>query len=123
VIVNQDAPLVAVHGQPVVAVTAIVPAPPLFVRLTDGGDTVNAHAFWVTVTAIPATVSVPVRFEPVRGGTEYVTVPLPGPDSPVVTVIEASLLTAVHAHSASVATTTEAVPPSQAIVWLVVEIE
>ena len=43
-------------------------------------------------------VSVPVRAVPVFAATEYVTVPFPVPVLPLVTVIHATLLTAVHAQ-------------------------
>jgi len=45
VIVNHVAPLVAVHGQPAVAVRVTEPAPPPAARLTVVGDTANEQAF------------------------------------------------------------------------------
>jgi hypothetical protein len=55
--------LVAVHAQPVPAVTVTLPVPPADVRFCDVGDTLNVHGApaWVTVTVVPATVNVPVR--------------------------------------------------------------
>ena len=44
VIVNHVAPLVAVHGQPAVAVRVTEPGPPPPERLTVVGDTANEHA-------------------------------------------------------------------------------
>ena len=43
VMVNHVAPLVAVHGQPVVAVSVTEPAPPPPVRLTVFADTAKEH--------------------------------------------------------------------------------
>jgi len=61
-IVIHVALLVAVHPQPVPAVTATLAAPPAAVALGFVGDTPNAHAAaCVTVTVWPATVIVPVR--------------------------------------------------------------
>ena len=65
---------------------------------TEVGVTVAGHpvADCVSVTVFPATVIVPVRVAPVVfAATEYVTEPMPEPVAPV-TVIQLSLLTAVH---------------------------
>lgn len=54
--------LVAVQPQPLPALTAVVPVPPLDVSVCDVGATVKLHAaLSVMVTVRPATVSVPVR--------------------------------------------------------------
>jgi hypothetical protein len=51
----------------------------------------------VIVTVCPATVSVPVReLPPEFAATLYVTVPMPDPLVPLVIVIQAALLVAVH---------------------------
>ena len=68
VTVNHVAPLVAVHGQPVVAVRVTEPVPPPPVRLTVVGDAANEHGVWVTVSVRPAIVNVPVRADAVTSG-------------------------------------------------------
>ena len=59
--------LVAVHAQPVAAVTATVPVPAAAVTFDDAGEIVGVQgaAAWVTVNVLPPTVSVPVRDVPV----------------------------------------------------------
>src|SRR5262249_57369720 len=52
----------------------------------------------VTVSVTPAMVSVPDRAEPLFAATENVTVPLSTPEAADVTVMNASLLFAVHAQ-------------------------
>jgi hypothetical protein len=66
VIVSHEALLVAVHPQPVEAVTAIdVPAPPDAAMFCDVGLIVYEHASdWVTVNGWPAIVSEPTRCAP-----------------------------------------------------------
>ena len=63
VIVTQLALLVAVHAQPVAAVTATVPVPAAAVGLADAGEMVGVHGApaWVIVKVLPPTVSVAVR--------------------------------------------------------------
>ena len=63
VIVAQLALLVAVHAQPVAAVTATVPVPAAAVTFADAGEIVGVQgaAACVTVNVLPPTVSVPVR--------------------------------------------------------------
>jgi hypothetical protein len=99
--VIQDTFDLAVQAQPVVVVTATllleVPAP----TFTVVGETekVHAAAAWVTVTVRPATVNVPVRCdEPVLAATVNVTVPLPVPLLPAVTVIHEAFDAALHVH-------------------------
>jgi hypothetical protein len=55
--------LVALHAQPVAAVTVTVPLPPADVGLADVGEIVGAHdePACVTVKVLPPIVSVPVR--------------------------------------------------------------
>jgi len=72
---------------------------------------------------LPPIVTVPVRVAgPGFDAALRVTVPGPTPVAPVVTVIHASLLTAVHAHAAAPLTVTVALPPVLLSVWLVGEI-
>ena len=63
VIVAQLALLVAVHAQPVAAVTATVPVLAVDTTLADAGEMVGVQgaAACVTVNVLPPTVSVPVR--------------------------------------------------------------
>jgi len=71
---------------------------------------------WVTVTVRPATVSVPVReVSAALAATEIVTVPLPEPLAPAVTVIQDALETAVQAHPVVVVTVRLALPPPAAV--------
>ena len=59
----------------------------------------------VTVCVRPPTLMVPTRGLPVGlAATEYVTVPIPDPVAPPVTVIHATLLTAVHEQLVPVTT-------------------
>jgi hypothetical protein len=54
---------------------------------------------WVTVTVLPATVSVPLRpTDEVLAATEKVTLPFPVPLAPAVIVIQLTLLVAVQAQ-------------------------
>jgi hypothetical protein len=103
-IVIHAALLAAVHAQPAGEVTLTVP----FVRVSGAetlvGEIVVVHETpcWVTVTVCPAIVSVPVRDAlPVFAAIDNVTVPLPAPVVPPVTVIHGSALTAVHRHPAT----------------------
>jgi hypothetical protein len=59
----QDALVLAVHAQPVVAVTVTVALPPDAVAFAEGPEIVGTHGVpaWVTVKVRPPTVSVPVR--------------------------------------------------------------
>ena len=67
----------------------------------------------VTVNVRPATVRVPVRCELlVLGATVKLAEPLPEPFAPAVTVIHATLLTAVHAHPVVVVTVVEPLAPA-----------
>ena len=59
----QDALLLAVQAQPVVAVTVTVPLPPAAVAFAEGEEIVGIHGVpaWVTAKVAPAIVSVPLR--------------------------------------------------------------
>ena len=63
VIVTQLALLVAVHAQPVAAVTVTVPVPAAAVGLADAGELVGVHGApaCVMVNVLPPIVSVAVR--------------------------------------------------------------
>jgi hypothetical protein len=66
----------------------------------------------VTVNVCPATLSVPVRsVVPVLGATSNVTVPLPEPLPPLMIVIQAAWLTAVHTHELPAVTAVDEVSP------------
>jgi hypothetical protein len=62
-IVIHAALLVAVHAQPIAAVTATVPVVPLDTALADVGEIVGAQVVpaCVTVKVLPPMVTVPVR--------------------------------------------------------------
>ena len=65
-------------------------------------------------------VTVPLRVEvAVFAATLYATEPSPDPLAPLVTVIHATLLVAVHAQPVSDVTATEPVPPPAGTDWLV----
>jgi hypothetical protein len=70
----------------------------------------------VIVTVLPATVSVPVRAAPVVfAATEYVVDASPVIEAPLVTVIQLTLLTEVHAQLEPVMTETVPPPPVEGI--------
>jgi len=68
-------------------------------------------------------VSVPVRPPPVFAPMLNVTVPLPAPDAPPVTVIQLTFETAVQAHPAPAVTATDPVDADAATLCDVVERE
>ena len=84
------------------AVTVTVPVAAADVaRFDEAGEIVNVHGApaCVTVKVCPAIVIVPVReVVPVLAATLKLTVPLPLPFAPAVTVIQAALLAAVQVH-------------------------
>jgi len=113
VMVTQLALLVAVHAQPVVAVTVTVPVPAAEVGLAEAGEIVGVQGVpaWVIVKVLPPIVSVAVRDAvPVLAATLYVTDPLPVPVAPAVIVAQLALLVAVHAHPGAAVTVTVPVP-------------
>jgi hypothetical protein len=115
VTVSQLSLLTAVHAQPTRALTATVPVPPLDATLRDEGEIVSVQATpaCVTVKLLPAIVSVPVRDEVlVFAAVPKLTLPLPEPDAPAVTVSQPGLLlTAVQAQPAGAVTAMVPVPP------------
>jgi hypothetical protein len=114
VIVIQAALLVAVHAQLDPVVTATLPLVPVDGAFTVVGDTVNEQlsAAWLTVTVWPAIVIVPVRAAPVvLAATVKLLEPRPVMVAPLVIVIQAALLVAVHAQLEPVVTDTLAFVP------------
>jgi hypothetical protein len=71
VIVNQLAPLTAVHGHPAPVVTSIVPELPAAAAVPNPDGTAYVHPDGcVSVNVFPPIVSVPVRCGPAFAGTE-----------------------------------------------------
>ena len=119
--------LTAVHGQPGVAVTVVVPVPPDVVNDWLDGDVEPLHvapaASWVMVNVAPAIVREPVRSLPeLFAPTLNDTGPLPVPDAPLITVIHGALLTAVQAHQSAAVTVLLPPPPADVKDWVVGEI-
>lgn len=117
VTVIHESLLAAVHGQPVAAVTLLLPVPADAVKDWLAGVMDGEHdaAAWVTVNVAPAIVRVPVRVDAtVFPPTLNPTVPLPDPDAPLVTVIHAALLAAVHGQPVATVTPLLPVPPDAA---------
>ena len=105
--VSHPALLVAVHVQPVAAVTFVVDDPAAEVSVRDVGETpkVQEMPLWVTETVWPATVSVPTRWDvDVLAVALKVTVPLPLPLAPPLMVSHPALLVAVHVHPVAAVT-------------------
>lgn len=98
---------VAVHPQPVAAVTVTVALVADAPRLAEAGANVGAHGApaWVTVNVLPPIVSVPVRGVVVGlAVTLNVTDPLPVPVDPALIVIQPALLVALQPQAAVTAT-------------------
>jgi hypothetical protein len=117
VTVSHDAVLVAVQPQPAAAVTATDALPPPTTMLRVVGETVNAHVMpgCVMVTACPATVSVAFRAAVVVFAVAVtLTVPLPDPLAPLVTVSHDAPLVAVQPQLAPAATAMFETPPPTA---------
>jgi hypothetical protein len=107
----------AVHAQPAPAVTALEPDQPLAGTVWPVGAIVKVHdVLCVTVNVCPAIVSVPVRAAPELAATVKLTVPLPVPEPPDVTVIQLTFATAVHAQPVPAVTALEPDPPLAATV-------
>jgi len=111
--------LVAVQAQPAPALTVTVPVVAADdARFDERGEIVNVHGApaWVTVNVLPAIVSVPVReVEPVLAPTLYVTVPLPVPLAPAVTLSQPALVVAVQTHPALAVTVTVPVVATEVV--------
>jgi len=118
--VIQLAPLNELHVHPTPVVIVTDPLPPPEGTDCEAGLTEYVHggaAACVTVKVLSPTVMVPVRCAVVPlAATENVTVPLPEPLAVPVTVIQLTLLVAVHAHPA-VVTVNEPVAPSDGTDW------
>jgi hypothetical protein len=114
--VIQLALLVALHPQPVGAVTATIPLPAAAVRLVEVGEIAGVQGVpaWVTLKFTPAIVSVPVRLVVAAlAATVNVVVPGPVPAAPEVRVIHAALLTADHTQPVPTLTVVLPVPPPE----------
>lgn len=117
--VSQAAPLVALQLHPLAAFTVNVPDAPPALTLTEAGESDGAHGAPACVTV---NVSPPIVMDPVLdaldvfAATEYETEPSPVPVAPWVTVIHASLLTAVQLQPlAPVTVTTPVDAPATAL--------
>ena len=124
VTVTHAASLLAVHAQPLGAVTVTEPDPPVAASAWLVAESVEVHVTpaWVIVTVWPAIVSVAVRAVAlVLAAALNVTVPEPVPLAPAVTVAHAASLLAVHAQPLAAVTVTEPEPPVAATAWLVAE--
>jgi hypothetical protein len=104
VTVIHPAALTAVHAQDEVEVTVTLVDSPAAIEVLLAGLMVAVQAcapLWVTVKVRPAIVTVPVRCAVAEfAAMVMLTVPLPVPLAPAVTVIHPALLTAVHAQVA-----------------------
>jgi hypothetical protein len=110
VMVTNAALLTAVHGQPVVVVTATLPVPPVDVNVWFGGAMAKTHPAWLIVKTWSTTVIVALRgVSEVLAATVKLTVPLPVPLDPEVMVTNAALGTAVQAQP--VVTSKLPIPP------------
>jgi hypothetical protein len=117
VTVSQLALLVAVHEHQLPTPTSNVPVSPAYDIAWLEGVSVNTHGAAACVAAyvLPAIVAVVVRAAAPFTDAASVTVPLPVPDAPAVTVSQlGSLLAAVHEHQLPVATVTLVDPPPYA---------
>ncbi|MCU1386108.1 MAG: hypothetical protein JWL71_4805 [Acidobacteria bacterium] len=109
---------VAVHAHEAAdAVTDTDPEPPVSEKIWPAGAIENvqggAGAACVTVKVWPPIVSVPARAAPVFAATLKLTVPLPVPDAPPVTVSHPALALAVHVQlPAEAVTATDPEPPA-----------
>ena len=62
----------------------------------------HAAGSWLTVNVRPPAVIEPLLAAPAFASTRYVTVPVPVPEAPPVTVIQPAFDVAVQAHPAAV---------------------
>lgn len=102
------------HEQPADVVTVVDALPPAATTDCDVGEIANVQPVgsWVAVNVRPAIVAVAVRCRDVVFGVAVnVTVPLPVPLAPLVSVSHAVLLAAVQAQPAVVVTVTDGAPP------------
>lgn len=121
VMVTHDTASEAVQAQPDVVVTLKLPVPPAcgIDWLVGEIENVQPAAASVAVNVWPAIVAVPDRVVvAVFAAMLRLTVPLPEPLAPPVTVIQDALLPAVHEHPAGAVTLTVPVPPAAGSDWL-----
>src|SRR6185503_5735044 len=85
-----------------------------------GGGGAGAGACWLIVTVFPAIVAVPV-LAVVPAAIVSTTVPLPVPVAPDFTVMNPSLLVALHTQLVSFVTAIETSPPDEPVVTSVGE--
>jgi hypothetical protein len=116
--VTQDAETEEFHAQPACVVTLIEPVPPFGGTVTRSGVTVNVQDALGCVTRklLPAIVSVADRGDgAVLAPAAKPTLPEPLPVAPLVMVIHATGLLAVHAQPGDVVTVTRPVPAAAVI--------
>ena len=112
VIVNHDAPLLAVQPQSAPAVTFTLPEPPAASTLVlVAASAITQPLPCDTVITAPATLIVPLRAAPVRGATVKAMLPPPLPDAGPVSVIQGALLEAVQVQPPPASIVAEPVPP------------
>ncbi len=110
---SQVWPLVAVHAHPDPVFTPVVLEPPVAAIDRPVGDKAKLQpdAAWLTVNVFPAIVNVPVLGEVVVFAAMVNELdPAPLPLAPLVRVIHAALLAAVHAQPVGAVTLVEPVP-------------
>ena len=120
-----DTESVAVHEQPavVVIVTVAVPPAPAIVTLVGVTEYPQAPAC-VTVTAVPATVNVPVRDEvDVFAAAAKVVLPEPLPVAPLLIESQAALLVADQVQPVVVVTAEVCEPPDAPMLAVVGDTE
>ena len=119
-IVIQASLLEAVHEHPGEVFSVVLSVPPAAGAETPDGNRLKEQAVpsWLTLTARPATSTVPSRAAPVLAATEKEAVPDPDPELPAVMVIQVALLAALQAQPPTVFTLTEADPPAAPMVML-----
>jgi hypothetical protein len=101
----------ALQSHPAPPVTFTVRVPPAASTLCASGETSSVQpGDWVTTRAWPAIVTVPVRDGPVVRATVVVTAPVPVPVA-AETVIQSTLLDAVHGQPGPAVTVTTCEPP------------
>jgi hypothetical protein len=117
VIESQESLLVAVHVQPFGAVTATSLLPPAAAKAVAPGEIVSVQGTpsCVALKVLPAIVIVPLRgVLPGFAAAFNVTLPLPDPLEPAMTVIHEAWLVAPQVHPASAVTATVLDSPSGA---------
>jgi hypothetical protein len=114
VMVSQVAPVTVIQLHPVPAATLTLPVPPDAGKVCETGERVIVQLApaCATVKACPPIVIVPERLVVVvLAAALKLTVPLPEPLAPAVTVSQLALLVAVHAQPVPAVTFVLPVPP------------